>query len=87
LFIRFSTPENHGLMISTRMRRMVTVHLVPAIIALACALVADEVGAQAITVAPVDPLISVGQTLLFTATGISTATAVEAGGFQHLRCP
>ncbi len=53
-----------------------------AVFTLVSALANDEAAAQAITVTPANPTISVGQTQQFTATGISTATAVDAGSFH-----
>ncbi|MBI3029532.1 MAG: hypothetical protein HYY64_08485 [Candidatus Rokubacteria bacterium] len=52
------------------------------VFSLVLALATDEVAAQAISVTPADPTIAVGQTQQFTATVISTATAVEAGAFH-----
>src|SRR6266850_2169006 len=54
-----------------------------AVFALVLTLGMGEVSAQAVAVAPTDPTISVGRTQQFTATGIDTATAVEAGIFHH----
>jgi uncharacterized repeat protein (TIGR02543 family) len=54
-----------------------------AVFALVLALGMGEVSAQAVAVAPTDPTISVGQTQQFTAAGIDTATAVEAGVFHN----
>jgi Regulator of chromosome condensation (RCC1) repeat len=64
------------------MRRTVTARLVPAVFALVYALAADEVAAQALTVAPANPNIVVGQTVQFTVTGVSPVTDVEAGSFH-----
>ena len=49
---------------------------------LALALVTGDVAAQEILITPADPAISVGQTQQFTATGISTATALDAGSYH-----
>src|SRR5439155_6724 len=57
--------------------------LVFAVVTLVCVLAKDEAAAQAITVTPADPRISVGQTQQFTATGIDAAAAVEAGVFHQ----
>src|SRR2546425_6444789 len=50
-------------------------------VALVCALTYAEVGAQAITVTPASPTISVGQTQQFTAGGAGGVTAVDLGAF------
>jgi len=63
------------------MNRRATAVIVFGVFSLVLALTKDEVAAQAITVTPADPRISVGQTQQFAATGISAATAVEAGSF------
>ena len=57
--------------------------LVFTVVMLVCVLAKDEAAAQAITVTPADPRISVGQTQQFTATGIDAAAAVEAGVFHQ----
>src|SRR2546430_7796869 len=57
--------------------------LVFTVVMFVCVLAKDEAAAQAITVTPADPRISVGQTQQFTATGIDAAAAVEAGAFHH----
>src|SRR2546429_313780 len=49
---------------------------------LGLALVTGDVAAQEILITPADPAISVGQTQQFTATGISTATALDAGSYH-----
>jgi len=64
------------------MKRKASLALVCAVLSLAFALAADEVVAQTITVAPVDPTIRVGQIQQFTAIGISTPTAIEAGAYH-----
>jgi alpha-tubulin suppressor-like RCC1 family protein len=51
-------------------------------VALACTLTTAEVAAQVITVTPESSTISVGQSQQFTATGVSTATAVDMGAFH-----
>ena len=43
----------------------------------------DEVAGQAVTVTPAAPTLAAGQTQQFTATGIDTATAIEAGAFHQ----
>ena len=53
------------------------------VLTLLCSLAATEVAAQAITVAPADPVIFVGQPQQFTVIGIDTATAIEAGTFHQ----
>jgi alpha-tubulin suppressor-like RCC1 family protein len=50
-------------------------------VALASTLTTVEVAAQAITVAPESPTVSVSQTQQFTATGVDMATAVDLGAF------
>jgi alpha-tubulin suppressor-like RCC1 family protein len=57
--------------------------LVFAVVTLVCALARGEAGAQAITVTPADSTISAGQTQQFTATGIDTPIAIEAGSFHQ----
>ena len=52
------------------------------IVSLGLALGNAEVAAQAITVAPPNPTISVGQPQQFTATGVGGATAVHVGAFH-----
>src|SRR5437773_2069852 len=61
--------------------------LVFTVVMLVCVLAKDEAAAQAITVTPADPRISVGQTQQFTATGIDAAAAVEAGVFHQCALP
>ncbi len=53
------------------------------VVSLALALAVDEVAAQTVTVTPAAPTLAVGQTQRFTATGIDTATAIEAGAFHQ----
>src|SRR5206468_4833823 len=53
------------------------------VFALVLALATDEVAGQAVTVTPAAPTLAAGQTQQFTATGIDTATAVEAGAFHQ----
>ena len=65
------------------MRTETSLLLPPAAFVLVFALGLGEVSAQAIAVAPSDPTISVGRTQQFTANGIDTATAVEAGIFHQ----
>ena len=65
------------------MRTETRLLLPPAVFVLVVALGMGEVSAQAIAVAPSDPTISVGRTQQFTANGIDTATAVEAGIFHQ----
>src|SRR5205823_12251684 len=65
------------------MRTETSLLLPPVVFVLVFALGLGEVSAQAIAVAPSDPTISVGRTQQFTATGIDTATAVEAGIFHQ----
>src|SRR2546427_6303076 len=64
------------------MNRKANVLVVLAVLTLGCVLAKDEAAAQAITVTPANPTISVGQTQQFRATGISTAVAVAAGCFH-----
>src|SRR2546423_11101579 len=54
-----------------------------AVFALIFALASAEVAAQGIPVTPADPTIAVGQTMQFTATGVDTARAIEAGSFHQ----
>ncbi len=63
------------------MNRKTNVLVVLAAFTLVCVLAKDEAAAQAITVTPANPTISVGQTQLFTATGVGAATAVDLGAF------
>src|SRR5438876_1878896 len=63
------------------MNRKANVLVVLAVFTLVCVRANDEAGAQAITVTPANPTISVGQTQRFTATGVGVATAVELGSF------
>src|SRR5437867_12962128 len=63
------------------MNRKAKVLVVVAVFTLVCVRANDEAGAQAITVTPANPTISVGQTQRFTATGVGVATAVELGSF------
>src|SRR6266513_2879410 len=65
------------------MRTETSLLLPPVVFVLVFALGMGEVSAQAIGVAPSDPTISVGRTQQFTANGIDTATAVEAGIFHQ----
>src|SRR6266513_178113 len=65
------------------MRTETSLLLPPVVFVLVFALGLGEVSAQAIAVAPSDPTISVGRTQQFTANGIDTATAVEAGIFHQ----
>src|SRR5437867_3937554 len=51
------------------------------VVGLACALTTAEVAAQALTVTPASPTISVGQTQQFTAGGAGGVTAVDLGAF------
>ena len=53
------------------------------VFALVLALATDEVAGQAVTVTPAAPTLAAGQTQQFTATGIDTATAIEAGAFHQ----
>src|SRR2546426_906343 len=64
------------------MNRKAKLLVVLAVLALVCALAKAEVAAQAITVSPANPTISVGQNQQFTATGITSAIAVDAGSFH-----
>src|SRR2546426_11729730 len=64
------------------MNRQANVLVVVAVFTLVCVLANDEAAAQAITVTPANPTISVGQTQQFTATGVSPAAAVDAGSFH-----
>src|SRR5438876_93683 len=64
------------------MNRKANVLVVLAVFTLVCVLANDEAAAQGITVTPANPTISVGQTQQFTATGVSAATAIEAGSFH-----
>src|SRR5437016_381023 len=64
------------------MNRKANVLVVLAVLTLGCVLAKDEAAAQAITVTPANPTISVGQTQQFTATGVSPAAAVDAGSFH-----
>src|SRR5438093_2041579 len=63
------------------MNRKANVLVVLAVFTLVCVLANDEAAAQAITVTPANPTISVGQTQRFTATGVGAATAVDLGAF------
>src|SRR5205814_1057204 len=74
--VRRSRPETRATMTGPLL-------LVSTALTLLCSLMATEVAAQAITVAPAGPVIFVGQTQQFTATGIDTATAIEAGIFHQ----
>jgi alpha-tubulin suppressor-like RCC1 family protein len=69
--------------VESAMRRRAKIPLVLTVVTLLLALATDEVAAQAIAVAPADPVIFVGQAQQFTATGIDTATAIEAGTFHQ----
>src|SRR5947209_8475172 len=64
------------------MNRKANVLVVLAVFTLVCVLANDEAAAQAITVTPSNPTISVGQTQQFTSTGVSPAAAVDAGSFH-----
>jgi len=64
------------------MNRKANVLVVVAVFTLVCVRANDEAGAQAIAVTPANPTISVGQTQQFTATGVSSAAAVDAGSFH-----
>src|SRR6266704_2745613 len=64
------------------MNRQANRVVVLVVLALVCALASDEAAAQGITVTPANPTISVGQTQQFTATGVSSAAAVDAGSFH-----
>src|SRR3989442_10728818 len=66
----------------SEMNRKATVLVVLALFTLVCVLANDEAAAQAITVPPANPTISVGQAQQFTATGVSPAAAVDAGSFH-----
>src|SRR5205823_5281711 len=57
--------------------------VISTVLTLFCSLAASEVAAQAVTLAPANPVIFVGQTQQFTATGIDTATSIEAGTFHQ----
>src|SRR2546427_4424966 len=63
------------------MNRKANVLVVVAVFTLVCVLAKDEAAAQAITVTPANPTISVGQTQRFTATGVGAVTAVDLGAF------
>src|SRR5438094_1550556 len=63
------------------MNRKANVLVVLAVFTLVCVLANDEAAAQAITVTPANPTISVGQTQRFTATGVGAVTAVDIGAF------
>src|SRR5438094_625219 len=63
------------------MNRKANVLVVLAVFTLVCVLANDEAAAQAITVTPANPTISVGQTQRFTATGVGAVTAVDLGAF------
>src|SRR5205823_14846075 len=56
---------------------------VVAVFGLALVLVSAEAAAQQIPITPANPTISVGETARFTATGIDTARAIEAGSFHQ----
>ena len=56
---------------------------VVAVFGLALVLVSAEAAAQQIPITPANPTISVGETARFTATGIDTARAIEAGSFHE----
>src|SRR5439155_200263 len=66
----------------SEMNRKTNVLVVLAAFTLVCVLAKDEAAAQAITVTPANPTISVGQTQQFTATGVSPAAALDAGSFH-----
>jgi len=51
-------------------------------LALVCVLAKAEVAAQVVTVSPANPTISVGQNQQFTATGATSAIALDAGSFH-----
>src|SRR5438552_16122571 len=61
------------------MNRKACLLVVLAVLTLVCVLTNDEAAAQAITVTPANPTISVGQTQRFTATGVGAVTAVDLG--------
>src|SRR5438034_1321353 len=63
------------------MNRKACLLVVLAVLTLVCVLTNDEAAAQAITVTPANPTISVGQTQRFTATGVGAVTAVDLGAF------
>src|SRR5205809_7941878 len=63
------------------MNRKACLLVVLAVLTLVCVLANDEAAAQAITVTPANPTISVGQTQRFTATGVGAVTAVDLGAF------
>src|SRR2546428_8523193 len=64
------------------MNRKANLLVVVSAVTLVCTLAKDEAAAQAITVTPANPTISVGQTQQFTATGVDIATAVSAGVYH-----
>jgi alpha-tubulin suppressor-like RCC1 family protein len=64
------------------MNRKANFLVVVSVFTLVCALAKDEAAAQAITVNPANPTISVGQTQQFTATGVDITTAVAAGDYH-----
>src|SRR6266540_1013484 len=66
----------------SEMNRKANFLVVVSVFTLVCALAKDEAAAQAITVTPANPTISVGQTQQFTATGVDIATAGAAGDYH-----
>src|SRR6266550_4578050 len=67
----------------SKMTKMAPLVPAAAVFALVFALASVEVAAQGIPVTPADSTIAVGQTMQFTATGIDTARAIEAGSFHQ----
>ena len=63
------------------MNKKVYLGVAIAVVALACFLTTAEVAAQAITVTPENPTISVGQTQQFAASGAGAVSAVDLGAF------
>src|SRR5947208_2027252 len=67
------------------MNRKACLLVVLAVLTLVCVLANDEAAAQAITVTPANPTISVGQTQRFTATGVGAVTAVALAALLRAR--
>ena len=64
------------------MKTKAKVSVLLSVLSLVLAPAKAEVAAQNVIVSPADPTISVGQTQQFTATGIGTPAAVDAGAFH-----
>src|SRR5712691_8728484 len=64
------------------MKTKARVSVLLGVVSLVLALAKAEVAAQDVIVSPANPTISVGRTQQFTATGIGTPAAVDAGAFH-----